>query len=190
MLLVASLICSLALLANALISSAKNGLSEKAVDQFFRPFHLKQVEIKNDVGFYQFAFGNSVTFAFASFHYYSDNYTQVQIIDGYCPGDSFAAYDNDIPYFSTPNCGPPVPTGTCPNYCTDPETCLTNGINSCRGTGYFAPGYHNITILLLQSPFTGGAAFIRLQTMCFMGGNFAPCCTFTNNCVNGLYETV
>lgn len=190
MLLVTSLIYSLVVLVNALDTHVKNGLADKASEQLFRPFHLKKVAIKPDVGFYQFAFGNAVTLAFASFHYYSDNFTSIQIVDGYCPGDVFGVYDNGIHYFFTNDCGAnPPPLGTCPSICTDPEQCLTLDQN-CSGIGYFPPGNHNITILVLVSPFTGGSAFIRLQTMCFLGGNFSPCCSFTNACNNGLYETV
>jgi len=191
MLLAASLIYSLVALVSALETLIKNGLSDKAAEQLIRPFHLKKVDMKSDVGFYQFAFGNTATLAFASFHYYSDNYTSIQVLDGYCPGDVFGVYDNGIHYLIAKDCGinPLPPPGECPSICTDPEQCMTLGQN-CGGIAYLPPGQHNITILTLNSPFTGGSGFIRLQTMCFLGGNFSPCCSFTNSCNNGLYETV
>lgn len=170
------------LLFTILSASNMNGFSGPRV------FHLKPVNVKFDVGFYQFAFGNTNTLAFASFNFCSDSYVSVELVDGYCAGDAFFTSDQGRPFFDTAACGT-IGNGNCISYSELPSTALTNG-NFCKGSGFARPGTHNITINAYNSPYTGGSAWITFRKYCFYYGQFIPCCQISDTCNFGIFEVI
>lgn len=154
-----------------------------------RPFHLKNVDMLHDVGFYQFAFGNYGTFGFARFNFDLHHYSLLTVVDGFCEGDNFLIWDNGVPLFNTTQGCIGEVTGTCNFYQPVPQLALEDGAH-CYGTIVLPPGPHNITIEILNSPFTGGSAFTMLQKICDFQGILLPCCELQNNCKTLVYERV
>lgn len=154
-----------------------------------RPFHLKNVHMQHDVGFYQFAFGNAETFGFARFNFELHHYSLFTLTDGFCEGDTFLIWDHGIPLFTPTSACPPVSAGTCDFYQPVPSLAIDDG-QHCNGNIVLPPGAHNITIEVLNSPFTGGSAFAMLQKLCDFQGILLPCCQLQNNCKTLVYEKV
>ena len=172
----------------ALVAAQGNGPYKVSKSSTEREFHLKKVHILLDVGWYQFAFGNAATFAFQSFHFRSDDFTAVTVTDAYCEGDAFLIYDQSIPLVPTYwNC-PYIITPICQFNVPNPTLAVFDG-EHCLGGSNLNPGHHNITIEVLNSPYTGGAGFVRVDTVCIYRGLLIFCCFLEDSCNFNVYLT-
>lgn len=150
---------------------------------------LENIKIVPDAGFYPFSFQVPYDPIHQAFYFKSDKLTMVTVVDCFCEGDSFQFYDNGalIGVTST-NCPADTfnPDQECNNPLMDPYEC-TQSTDHCIGGAYLLPGFHNITLQTIHSPFSGGTAFIRVDTACQTYQGLVPCCQLPGgNCYNGL----
>lgn len=82
-----------------------------------------------------------------------------EITDAWLRGDSFAAYDGPGLILTTP---PVASVGSCAVN-NDPEVCRLDPLMS-HGYVALAPGLHEFSIVAVNSPFGGGAAFFRVAS--------------------------
>lgn len=90
-----------------------------------------------------------------------NNYYQISITDAYCPGDSFNLYKDGSYLLTTPRV-PVILNQTCSGQNEDPNFTFIDP--SYSSTKFMLPGpTFNMTIHVDQSPFGGGAAFIKVD---------------------------
>lgn len=152
---------------------------------------LENIKIVPDGGFYPFSFQVPYDPIHQAFYFKSDKLTMVTVVDCFCEGDFFQFYDNgSLIGVTSTNCDYEDynPDQTCDHPIMDPFQC-TRSDNHCMGGAYLLPGFHNITLQTVFSPFSGGTAFIRVDTACQTYNGLVPCCSLPGgNCYNGLGE--
>lgn len=150
------------------------------------PFELKgNQRVIVDAGYYSFNFGASFVTVRESFTFHSKRLTTLTVFDCYCNGDQFQVYDTNLEIITTS-----VPTSidnSCQGYSDDPYWCqIFGGDQWSNGNAQLNPGFHNITILPLSSPYGKGTGFLRVDTLCQNGSYLQSCCTLYGNCKNGI----
>jgi len=150
---------------------------------------LENIKIVPDGGFYPFSFQVPYDPIHQAFYFKSDKLTMVTVVDCFCEGDFFQFYDNgSLIGVTEVNCDFQTydPDQSCLFPMMDPFQC-TKSQNHCMGGAYLLPGFHNITLQTVYSPFSGGSAFIRVDTACQTYNGLVPCCALPGgNCYNGL----
>ncbi len=124
------------------------------------------VPLMPDAGWYTVTYGSQYTYADQIFVINNRKTSIIQLTACFCPGNVFQVFDNGTPIILTDNCNWPVPISpncTGPNRVTDPLTC-SNSPNFCNGAAILEPGYHNISVGVLNSPWGAGAAYVRVDT--------------------------
>lgn len=111
-----------------------------------------------DAGWYKFYFGAAGTKTAYSFTFAQDDYVQISITDAYCPGDSFDFYRNGSYLVTTPR----VRAQSCKDWTEDPDKAFVDPAYS--STKFSLPGFFNLSLGVQDSPYKGGAAFIRADT--------------------------
>lgn len=144
-----------------------------------------------DAGWYSFPYGSTGTIAYRSFAVSNSQVVQLELQSCFCPGNYFSVYDNGQPIImSKVDTTNPDPLTCTPNI-LDPNTCAEDRIHFSYGLGLLLPGSHNITIVVRESPYRGGTAFIRVDTVCTQPDDatnpldafsLKPCCIQTNTC--------
>lgn len=136
------------------------------------------VPVLVDNGFYAFTYGNRDTWAFQSFTVNSKHLTILSVSDCFLPGDIFQIYDNGQYMMVTDECadGPVAHPEPC-QLEKDPSLCFESPL-FCKNFGYLLPGFHNITIAVIRSASTAGAAYLRVDTACMVDSGIypTPCC--------------
>ena len=132
-------------------------------------FHLQRVDAHADMGFYAFSFGASHTFSYQNFVINLKKPVWLTVNDCYCPGDRFQIFDMGKPIMVTSDC--PDVTPSCElAYDSNAWSCMNNP-NFCKGVSLLDVGHHNLTIAVINSSLGGGAAFLRMDTICPQNSN-------------------
>lgn len=124
------------------------------------------VPMMADAGWYTVTYGSQYSYADQIFVLNLRKTSIVQLTACFCFGNVFQAYDNGKAILLTDHCTWPAPTAEdCVDETreTDPQACVDSA-NFCDGAAILEPGYHNISIGVLQSPWGAGAAYIRVDT--------------------------
>lgn len=153
------------------------------------------VPMMADAGWYTVTYGAQYTYADQIFVLNNKKTAILQMTGCYCPGNVFQVFDNGTPITLTDDCTFPQPTEpTCENREPDPFTC-SQSTDFCHGAALLEPGYHNISIGILASPWGAGASYIRVDTAAqgdssFMNLPLTPLCEITgvNNCNQNVVE--
>ncbi|PJF20084.1 hypothetical protein PSACC_00119 [Paramicrosporidium saccamoebae] len=132
-------------------SSTKNGHNQLSSKNIITDLEL-------DSGWFKFFFGQSNEETAYTFKFDYDDYVQISITDAYCAGDSFDLYKNGAYLLTTPL----VSTNGCKDWTDNPNVAMKNDIFS--SSKFSLPGKFNLTIWSKESPYNGGAAFIRADT--------------------------
>lgn len=111
-----------------------------------------------DSGWFKFFFGQANEETAYTFAFDYDDYVLISITDAYCTGDAFDLYKDGSYLITTPR----VPTDGCKRWTDDPDKAFTDPNYS--NTKFMLPGKFNMTIWTKDSPYQGGAAFIRADT--------------------------
>ncbi len=154
-------------------------------------FKFQTVKIHPDMGFYAFSFGASHTYAFQNFVVKLRKPTWLSVTDCYCPGDNFQVFDNGRPILVTNEC--PEVTPSCELAFEDNAWSCLKDPNFCHGVVLLDSGHHNLTIATINSSVGGGAAFLRLDSICpsqqmfgaYNAANPPPACCMFNPYPNG-----
>lgn len=148
--------------------------------------------VRIDAGWYSFPYSAPGTIAYRTFGINNDQVVQLEVIGCFCPGNFFAIYDNGVPIMVTdtePSTAEQPLEYTCIPNLTNPNDCAADRVNFAFDMGLLLPGQHNITIVVKNSPYLGGTAFLRVDTICTTADNpFSPrpCCALTNTCATGI----
>jgi hypothetical protein len=127
-------------------------------------YSIQQVEAHANMGFYAFSYGPSHTFSYQNFLVKLRQPVWLTVTDCYCPGDRFQVFDNGKPIMVTTEC--PLVTPSCDvSYEDNAWSCLNNP-DFCKGVVLLDAGHHNLTIATINSEVGGGAAFIRMDSIC------------------------
>lgn len=121
------------------------------------------VDLELDSGWFKFFFGQAGDPTAYIFRLASDDYVQISITDAYCPGDDWDVHIDGKYLLTTPR----VPSRHCAAWVDNPEKAFYNPIWS--STKFMLPGkgdHHgfNLTLWTKDSPYKGGAAFIRADS--------------------------
>lgn len=122
------------------------------------------VDLGLDSGWFKFFFGQAGDPTAYVFRLASDDYVQISITDAYCPGDDWDVHIDGRYLLTTPR----VPTRHCASWVDNPEKAFYNPIWS--STKFMLPGGgasnkgFNLTLWTKDSPYNGGAAFIRADS--------------------------
>lgn len=136
-----------------------HALKEEAMEEGLEDLavNAKDVHLKVGAGWYNFTFTNQYSFANRNFLFQTEKQTLLRITDTFCAGDVFQVYDWGQFLLQTT----PVNI-TCDNYTPLPDVAWPS-IGWSSGYYFLDPGCHNITIQVIQSPYTAGAANIRVD---------------------------
>lgn len=116
------------------------------------------VDLPIDGGWFKFYFGQAGDPTAYIFRIQSDDYVQISITDAYCPGDDWDVNVDKKYLFTTPR----VPSRNCVAWTDNPDVAFYNPIWS--STKFMLPGSFNLTLWTKDSPYKGGAAFIRADS--------------------------
>lgn len=149
-----------------------------------------------DAGWYTVTFGGQYTYADQIFAVYNKQTAIIEMTACFCPGDQFQVFDNGVPITLTDaHCTPSSLTNVvCTTPEQDPNVCADSNPDFCAGAAILEPGFHNITVGVLASPWGAGAAFIRVDTACkdanpdFYDLPLVRCCTASSTCPTGVVE--
>lgn len=149
--------------------------------------------MKPNSGWYKFYYGNEGTVAWQSYSFDLPYQSVITLTDCFCPGDRFQLIDNGRVLLNVNQCPFPDTACTIQNQVADPDQCVKDG-NFCSGSAILPPGPHNITIGVLDSGLTAGAAFVRLDEICYLqNGPYeqaVPCCYAREQCDFQWWEDV
>jgi hypothetical protein len=127
------------------------------------------VDLPLDGGWYKFFFGQAGNETAYTFSAISTDWVQISITDAFCAGDSFDVIKDDEYLITTPR----VPGDGCKKWTDNPDVAFTNPLWS--STKFSLEGSFNITLAVRDSPFQGGAAFIRADSrLATCKGSIAP----------------
>lgn len=132
---------------NFMAQSGQDMLQADATDT-----HLKVGQ-----GWYNFTFTNVHSYANRNFLFQSNVQTVLRLTDVFCAGDVFQVFDWGKFLFQTS-----AVNTTCDNYTPLPDVAWPS-IGWSSGYYFLDPGCHNITIQVIDSPYTAGAANIRVD---------------------------
>lgn len=151
--------------------------------------------VRIDAGWYSFTYGGPGTSAYRSFMIRNSQVVELDLIGCFCPYNYFTVYDNGQPIFSTDVKLPedstfqPYPENfeeiDCTPNRTDPQSCAADQEHFGFGTSLLLPGTHNITVVVRTTPWLGGTAFLRVDTICTSAEDAfypKPCCLTTGTC--------
>lgn len=143
--------------------------------------------VRVDAGWYSFAYGKPGTVAYRSFMVKNGQVVQLEVIGCFCPYNYFSVFDNGQPIIVTAVNGTLTPEEdyVCDPNVTDPNLCAADRNTFSFGIGLLLPGTHNITVVVRDTPYLGGTAFLRADTVCTSPEDaFAPkpCCFMTGTC--------
>lgn len=127
-------------------------------------YRFQHVEAHADMGFYAFSFGASHTYAYQDFQIKVRKPAWLSVTDCYCPGDIFQVFDNGKPVLVTSDC--PQDTPSCEFAFNDNAWGCLFDDNFCKGVILLDTGHHNLTIATINSSVGGGAAFLRIDSIC------------------------
>lgn len=121
------------------------------------------VDLELDSGWFKFFFGQAGDPTAYIFRLASDDYVQISITDAYCPGDDWDVHIDGKYLLTTPR----VPSRHCAAWVDEPDKAFYNPIWS--STKFMLPGKgtrhgFNLTLWTKDSPYKGGAAFIRADS--------------------------
>lgn len=133
----------------------KNGLLAEMIKSDL----MTQETLVLDGGWYKFYFGGENTTTAYTFFFNHPYHVQISITDAYCPGDAFDLYQDGEYLISTPR----VRSDNCVGWTDDPNKAFVDAQFSSTKFA-LPPGPFNLTIHVLDSPFKGGAAFIRADS--------------------------
>lgn len=115
------------------------------------------MEVAVDSGWQPFIFTNR---GFRQvFHYISPSTSRFSVTDAFCAGDSFAVYDNKELLGVTP-----AVVASCDKHTSDPQVAF-NSTEWSHGGFVTEPGERFFAVMLLESPFSAGKAFVRVDTI-------------------------
>lgn len=150
-----------------------------------------------DAGWYTVTYGGQYTYADQIFAVYNKQTAIIELTACFCPGDQFQVFDNGVPITLTDaHCDAnSLTVHDCSSVREeDPNVCADNNVSFCAGAAILEPGFHNVTVGVLASPWGAGAAFIRVDTACkdaapdFYDLPLVRCCTSSNTCPTGVVE--
>lgn len=133
----------------------KNGL----LAEMIKSDKVAQETLVLDGGWFKFYFGGENTTTAYTFFFDYPDHVQISITDAYCPGDAFDLYHNNRYLISTPR----VRSDNCASWTDDPNKAFADPQFSSTKFA-LRPGPFNFTIHVLDSPYKGGAAFIRADS--------------------------
>lgn len=116
------------------------------------------VDLPIDGGWFKFYFGQADDPTAYIFNIQSNDYVQISITDAYCPGDDWDVNVDKKYLFTTPR----VPSRNCVAWTDNPDVAFYNPIWS--STKFMLPGSFNLSLWTKDSPYLGGAAFIRADS--------------------------
>lgn len=114
--------------------------------------------LEADGGWYKFYFGAADTQTAYTFAFGTSDDIRISITDAYCPGDSFRLFRNGSYLITTPR----VRSRGCKKWTDDPDKAFIDSEYS--NTKFSHPGHFNLTIWAEDSPYNGGAAYIKADT--------------------------
>ena len=135
----------------------RNGQTSAAMQLFANSKTIVET-LELDGGWFKFFFGPAGNMTAYAFHFNYPDYVQISITDAYCPGDSFDLFRDGHYLITTPR----VLSRECQHWESEPDVAFINPIFS--STKFMLPGHFNLTIASKDSPYQGGAAFIRADT--------------------------
>lgn len=115
--------------------------------------HNQKLELGG--GWFKFFFAQAGTETAYTFTFDYSDYIQISITDAYCPGDAFDLYKDGKYLLTTPR----VLSDGCKTSVADPNVAFLDPRWS--STKFMLPGKFNMSIWVKDSPYSGGAAFIR-----------------------------
>ncbi|PJF18411.1 hypothetical protein PSACC_01814 [Paramicrosporidium saccamoebae] len=113
-------------------------------------------------GWYLFNFGLADTFPRVKFILSSDNDFIMQVTDIQCPGDRFEIIDDGVPIYMTAPLSSSV-AKNCTEKINSPSVAFEMPDRYSTLFSYIPAGNHNITIRVVESPYTCGVAAIRFD---------------------------
>lgn len=157
--------------AHPLVKSSLNGLMENMDPKSLegKPDHHRHhssssssddVRLALDGGWYSFQFGKEGTYVDTEFCFYLHGPAILKVTDYYCSGDRFGVKDNGVWLGPTSY----VPFDHCHTNTTNPTHAYHSPAFS-HAAFHLAPGSHRITLKVLISPYNGGSAAIRLDSV-------------------------
>lgn len=143
--------------------------------------------VRVDAGWYSFAYGKPGTVAYRNFMVKNGQVVQLEVVGCFCPYNYFSVFDNGQPIIVTAVNGTLTPEEDylCEPNVTDPNICAANRTIFGYGIGLLLPGTHNITVMVRDTPYLGGTAFLRVDTICTSPEDAfspKPCCFMTGTC--------
>lgn len=142
----------------------------------------RQIDIDVDGATKAFHFTTSYGWAYESFRFTSAMSTFLFVWDCFCAGDAFRIYDNGVAILDVnpdPNdfddCNIRIDY---PLFCF--EAALFGQQLFAGNSTILPPGEHNLTIAILESPFSSGSAFLTIKSMAIYGE--IPACVETGSC--------
>lgn len=120
----------------------------------------KQTKLIVDEGWYEFQFGDTNSTVMESFHFTTPNSVKLKVTDNYCNGDSFEIYNFGHLVGRTSF----VTSNGCKSNTTDPSVAYDDPSWS-HAYWDLADGEHLIQIKVVQSPYHGGAANLRVDSI-------------------------
>lgn len=152
------------------------------------------VPLMADAGWYTVTYGSQYTYADQIFVLQNKKTSILQLTGCFCSGNQFQVFDNGVPVTLTDNCDlTTLDNPNCDERTTVPEDCATNAI-FCNGVALLEPGWHNISVGVLLSPWGAGAAYIRVDTAAqgatsYLNLPLTPLCMMNgNNCNQQIIE--
>lgn len=167
--------------------SNKNGFRSQEKGNRLSVNMAANMPVRIDAGWYSFAYGKPGTVAYRSFMIRNGQVVQLEVIGCFCPYNYFSVFDNGQPIIVTAVNGTlPVPDpAVCDPTASDPNLCAADRNTFSYGLGLLLPGTHNITVVVRDTPYLGGTAFLRVDTICTSAEDAftpKPCCQLTGTC--------
>ena len=151
----------------------------KEPSKTYYAIHKHQLSV--DGGWYRFRFNHVNQSANTKFHFTTHDLTIITITDCFCEGDGFTVYDNRLEILDAhSNCGVKNTT-ECRYFQRNPEYCLKSH-HFCSRSGFLLPGFHDLVVRTMNSPYLAGTAFIKLERVCTLIGSLVPCCQSDMSC--------
>lgn len=126
-------------------------------------FSYRNVKLVPDIGYYAINFKPASIPVSTAFYFHSDRPTLLTVLDCFCAGDSFVVFDNSV--YLAQTSGPDTGDNTCAYFSYQPVYCMLSG-EFDQAVVPLLPGYHNITIVPIVTPYGEGTAFLRLDFAC------------------------
>ncbi len=180
-----------ALVATASGNAEKNGYKAQEKGNRLSVNAQATLPVRIDAGWYSFAYGRPGTLAYRTFGINNGQVVQLEVIGCFCPGNFFSVFDNGQPIIVTRADEPvkiantPYDAVDCDPNTTNPNECALDRQHFGYGIALLLPGSHNISIVVSETPYLGGTAFLRVDTICTTPEDVfspKPCCLITDTC--------